>query len=507
MKGFLKVFLITLILFTAALTLPSHAESEVIEYPNTQIFLNGKVIKITDNIISKNDCIMLPLKQVLISLGVKDNNKEIQFNDGVVTLNLDSKVTFTLNNKSVTIDDKTYNLEVAPFEHKNGRTYVPASFIAKIFGKVYAWDTFTKSVLINDIHKSDNTKQILEKSFSAMKQLKRVKVKYSSVQLLNDNVNIDKSELYIDRENRKMYGEEFTKWNDIEMTQEKYYLDNLELSRGFFKGTQERDLDIGEINWKINEYEIINILHPGEELFSNLTVLESRDKKHYIIAGAARPHSESELMGSALEVRDSSTQIILDKKSYLISSIVIKNTIYNKKYNTIFLDTKESYDYSDYEGKFNEPDFEVKTINFDEKLIEDEELQINEENRKKIDRIAQNSTVSCIDSSFSNPYQLDYKEGVMFIVIENKEDFKSLMELDYDSNKLFIYKIVNKNSYKLLGSEYINVGVVYDNQLYFLYDVCPFYLRISDSTISTDGILINVYLQDREKNTFKIYTK
>lgn len=512
MRTFFKVLLIVIsVMFLFSLS--AYADEGIVEYPNSHVYLNNKDLNFNNGtIIVKEDCVMLPLYQITSKMGVENKYEHITYDykNNSITVNLNNKkLVISTDNKTASIDGTVYQLDVAPFRYKNSQVYVPAYFIAQAFNKVYAWDSFSQAVLLGDSVKSDKPQQILEKSFRAMKQLKRVKLKYYQfLNLSGINTSIDNIDVKIDRENKQINSSELSIYNDIpRFSKEYYYFDTtrLEISPNWGINVTEED-----VNWQLNEYEATWILLPDDELYSKLSVLESVDKKYFILAGDARPHWGSEMIGGSLDVnRENRTTIVINKSNYLISNIEIKNKFYNKETDEVAHNRSKTYDFSDYDGDFNakvpkELLSKFKIVNPDDKIIDDENLNISDTDKKKIDVMAKNSFVSCIDSFFSNPYDLEFNEGILFIDIRDEKDFKDFKKLSDDGKKFLAFKILNDNYNQLLGSQHTNVYITYKNKMYYLvparYDI-----RLLDYPESfPGGQEIKVIVQDRKNNTYNV---
>lgn len=509
MRTFLKVlFVVIPVIFLFSLS--TYADDGIGEYPKSHVYLNNKDLNFNGTIIVKENCVMLPLYQMTSKLGVENNYEHITYDykNNSITVNLNNKkLVITTDCKTASIDGTVYQLDVAPFKYKNSQVYVPAYFIARAFNKVYAWDSFSQAVLLGDSVKSDKPRQILEKSFRAMKQLKRVKLKYYQfLNLSGINTLIDNIDVKIDRENKQINSSELSIYNDIpRFSKEYYYFDTtcLEISPDWGINVTDED-----VNWQLNEYEATWILLPDDELYSKLSVLESVDKKYFILAGDARPHWGSEMIGGSLDVnRENRTTIVINKNNYLISNIEIKNKFYDKETDEVAHNRSKTYDFSDYDGNFNakvpkELLSKFKIVNPDDKIIAEERLNVSVSDKKKIDVLAKNSFVSCVDSFFSSPYKLEFNEGILFIDLKDEKDYKEFNNLSEDGKKLLAFKILNNNYNQLLGSETIKICITYKSK------VCYFVPARWDISLVDYvepipiGQKMDVIIQDRKNNTY-----
>lgn len=513
MRTFSKVLLIVIsVLFLFLLS--AYADEGIVEYPKSHVYLNNTDLNFNGTIIVKEDCVMLPLYQITSKLGIKNDYEHITYdyvnNSIIVNLN-NKKLVITTDNKTASIDGKEYQLDVAPFKYKNRQVYVPAYFIAQAFNKVYAWDSFSQAVLLGDSKKSDKPKQILEKSIRAMKQLKRVKLKYYEFFYIGDGINtaIKNLDIKIDRQNKQMRISETMDYNgkrDFEMVY--YYFDNGYISSHKNSGYWGEEIILSDINREFNQYEVNCIVLPDEQLYSNLSVLDSVDRKYYILTGNARPHRSSELIGGTLDVnRDNHTTIVINKSNYLISNIEFKNKYYNKETNKVVHNTTKTYDFSDYDGNFNakvpkELISNFKIVNPDNKIIAEEHLNISVTDKKKIDVLAKNSFVSCVDSFFSSPYKLEFNEGILFVNLKDQKDYKEFNNLSEEGKKLLSLKILNNNYNQLLGSETIKICITYNGKVCYFVPARWDIREVDYVEPIPIGQKMDVIIQDRKNNTY-----
>ncbi len=91
----------------------------------------------------------VPVRYLALAMGVSENNIAWSPAAGEVKLITDkTTVTLQIANKTVYINDKAINMEVAPIIKEDGRTYLPARYVAEAFGYEVGWDQATRSVLI-----------------------------------------------------------------------------------------------------------------------------------------------------------------------------------------------------------------------------------------------------------------------------------------------------------------------------------------------------------------------
>ncbi len=218
-----------------------YGEDIIKEIDNVRVVVSGKKVTFDDVIISKNNRTLLPLRAILIALGVKNDDEHIIWNGNnksVTIIKDDKTIELQHNNNTAFVNGKAVLLDVAPTSYKNGRTYIPVRFVAQTFGKSVLWDGSAYSILINDNEEYEKNVEILSKSDLAMASLKRYKSLYERVistaadskefsedgkivinyEVDNENNEISKKYALIYNESNKKYeGEQFYSKNSVYM--------------------------------------------------------------------------------------------------------------------------------------------------------------------------------------------------------------------------------------------------------------------------------------------------
>jgi hypothetical protein len=126
--------------------------SPILEVPNVKIVIDGKMSTYKDVPISVKSRTMLPLRELLVNLGVPNDEQHIIWNaaEKSVTFYKDStKVYLKQGDLTAYVNDAPVKLDVAPVLYsKNSRTYIPARFVAQTLGKKVVWDGSTSAVII-----------------------------------------------------------------------------------------------------------------------------------------------------------------------------------------------------------------------------------------------------------------------------------------------------------------------------------------------------------------------
>lgn len=123
------------------LSVPSLASSNIL------INYNGKVLELTNKPISKEDRILLPLRELSEQFDYKvvwnSKNRQIQIS------NEDTRIELTIDKKTAEVNGKSMNLEV-PAQMIQGVTYVPIRFVSEAFDKKVDWKSKQRTVNIEE---------------------------------------------------------------------------------------------------------------------------------------------------------------------------------------------------------------------------------------------------------------------------------------------------------------------------------------------------------------------
>lgn len=203
----MKFFKFTALVFAIFLTfsisvVPSNAADNLVEVPDVKVIINGQNVAFSDVILSSGGRTLLPLRSLLASLGVQNDDEHILWDstEKSVTIIKDAtKIKLFQGNDTAYVNDVPVKLDVAPVGYsKNGKTYIPVKFVAQSLGKIVEWDGGAKSVFINDpktvtvgtaeelvAAMDSNTKIILKKGTY---NLSKIKQEYSEGQVFWEGV-------------------------------------------------------------------------------------------------------------------------------------------------------------------------------------------------------------------------------------------------------------------------------------------------------------------------------
>lgn len=96
----------------------------------------------------ENDRTYVPVRYLAYVLGVNEN--DVKYDSGTVTLTFNGKtITMVEGSKVLKVDNNVINMDVAPII-KDGRTYLPARYVAEVFGYKVDWFEPIGWVMIRD---------------------------------------------------------------------------------------------------------------------------------------------------------------------------------------------------------------------------------------------------------------------------------------------------------------------------------------------------------------------
>lgn len=112
-----------------------------------EIWLDGKELKLDVPPEVKNERTMVPIRAVAEAIGA--DVEWIQEERKVVMTRAGSTVTMTLDSATATVDGRAVGMDVAPYATE-GRTLIPARYVAEFFGQKVDWDGGKRQVLITE---------------------------------------------------------------------------------------------------------------------------------------------------------------------------------------------------------------------------------------------------------------------------------------------------------------------------------------------------------------------
>lgn len=154
----LGVAILTLTLFTGV-----YAEGNVLEMPQIKIVINGETKTFGDVPIVTNNRTLLPLRQLLVNLGVPNDDQHIiwnQYDQSVTVRSNGTEIYLKLYDDKARVNGNVVTLDVASTAYKN-RTYIPVRFVSEVLNKKVLWDGNLTTVYIMGEDKYKELKTVL----------------------------------------------------------------------------------------------------------------------------------------------------------------------------------------------------------------------------------------------------------------------------------------------------------------------------------------------------------
>ena len=155
------------------------ASPVVYEKPDVKILVEGEALQLDAEVpIIVNSRTLVPLRKLLVGLGVPDNNENIKwigetrevkviYNGVTIDLAIDSTKGY--------INGREYKLDAAPIIHRD-RTYLPARFVGEALGYTISWDQYTPAVIVTSNENMNKLTEILNDLNTAMNKVKSYEV-------------------------------------------------------------------------------------------------------------------------------------------------------------------------------------------------------------------------------------------------------------------------------------------------------------------------------------------
>ena len=152
-----KKFLVSLFVFVCLITTLVDAVPEIYERPSVSVVIEGKTLPLTNIPIIVNGRTLIPLRELLVGLGVKDSDENIIWdgeNRAVIIIHNDIEIELFIDQTYGYINSERITLDSAPIIYKD-RTYLPVKFIAESLGYEVEWEPYTLKALITRVEKNE----------------------------------------------------------------------------------------------------------------------------------------------------------------------------------------------------------------------------------------------------------------------------------------------------------------------------------------------------------------
>ncbi len=367
MKKYLSMSFILIILMIC-ITIPAFAaNSSITEMPNVKIIIDGQAGTYEDIPINMNNRTLLPLRGILVNLGVNNDNEHIVWNSkekSVTVLKDSTKIYLKIGSNKATVNGKEIVLDASPVVYKD-RTYIPVNFIAQSLGMKVVWDGSSKAVLIREQEEYNRIKGILEKANAAMDEIKSCNGKMDiSMSTQQDGISFDidmYADMAIDVLKKNAFISMKMDMSIINMDMDFYLDDNTlymknPLSEQWEKSTMSED----EYNKLFDEKANINILDMSDALCAGLKEVKGSNLDEILLKGDVFLGDLMNMVGSSqgtdlsnVKFDKFNVEISLDKNTYLLNNIKMVTSFSLAEDETQGADMTIECQYSDYNSDIN----------------------------------------------------------------------------------------------------------------------------------------------------------
>jgi len=281
MKKLFVSILMTLLLLISIPAAISGAEANgIIEVPDIRIIMDGELTPYRDVPISTGQRTLLPLREMLVNLGVPNDDGHIIYNElekSVTVLKDQTRIYLTEGDKTAYVDEQPLTLDVAPVLYeKNKRMYIPLRFVAEALDKKVVWDGQANSIYICDVNKFEQMKMILGKVDEAM----RLTVKLRQTMDADANVKTDPGitrigihvDTQIDKALKKMSMEMCLEMPGIAFKSSAYYADQASYIQDILTQKWQKKIHLpSEYDKLFASQSDMTVLNISESLCAGLT--------------------------------------------------------------------------------------------------------------------------------------------------------------------------------------------------------------------------------------------
>lgn len=366
-----KVLIITLIFM---LVFGSQAmatvKTNIIELPDVKIVIDGILTKFNDVPVSVSSSTLLPLREMLVKLGVPNDDEHIKYNNldkSVTVLHEGVSIYLSVGNKTAYVNDEPVALNAAPLLYsKNQRIYIPFRFVAEALDKKVVWDGSTRTIYVCGKESYENVKKILEKSDKAMKNsptyTQFISIE-SNVSALQGNMKfiIDITSK-LDKIKKALFMTTDINMVGMVMSFDTYYVDNIVYSYDPFSDSWEKTIYGAEEYEQLFEEQSESIMIEIDEPICAGLYQDSIANNEIVLKGDV---FYSKAMNKALDSQNETNftvtdedmefdslnmEMIIDSNTYRIKSMVLKGGYIKDEKVSETTDMSIKVEYSDYDS-------------------------------------------------------------------------------------------------------------------------------------------------------------
>ena len=184
------------LIFVSLISTRTLADNTVYEKPDVKIIVEGESLQLgTEVPIIVNSRTLVPLRKLLVGLGVPDNTENIEWIGAKKQVKVSYngiKIELNIDNSEAYINGKKQKLDSPPIIYRD-RTYLPARFVGEALGYTINWDQYTPAVLVTSNANNEKITQIFNDMKGKMDNVKSYEVfsKEKGQEDINIQGNID----------------------------------------------------------------------------------------------------------------------------------------------------------------------------------------------------------------------------------------------------------------------------------------------------------------------------
>lgn len=377
MKKILVLVLAVVMLLTATTGAAFGAEANPIkEVPDIKVVMDGALTSYKNVPISVNGSNLLPLREMLVNLGVPNDDEHIIYKSeekSVTIIYGQTTILLKIGDTTAYVNDNPLTLNAAPVLYKNS-TYIPVRFVAEALGKKVVWDGKTRTVLVCNQAKFDSIQQLLKKSNEAAEKVDKYKMAMDVTAVSgSDSMKFTismKADAAVDKSGKKMYTEMLINMLGMELNIDSYYADNKSYSfNPFIDQWEMKTYAAKEYDEMFESQTNASSIKAQDALCAGLVQQENADNNEIILNGDVyladlfdqAMEQQGSILGSDPDEADEAPifekfniRMILERDTYLIKSIVMKaSTVEYSDGQKITTEAAASISFSDYNGNIN----------------------------------------------------------------------------------------------------------------------------------------------------------
>lgn len=349
----------------------SLANTIVYEKPDVKIIIEGDFLELGAEVpIIVNSRTLVPLRKLLVGLGVPDNTENIQWigdTREVRVIYNGININLAIDNSKAYINGQEYTLDSAPVIYRD-RTYLPARFVGEALGYTISWDQYTPAVLVTSNENMNKLTEILNDLNTAMDRVKSYEtisvktstletnvnqqpIKYSHKESIIERADMKKQIMYVEKNILDDYKNEYI----FSYNTPSYSLKNTKqiVSDGFYESGWQK-----EENIVFSEQSHRGILNFEKSLSGSLIFEEYQD--FYLVGTVSNQIDVLKVLDGAELYNDITKNGIaqdfyfllsIDKQTKLPTNLVVKYTLFaGEKYTEAI---EYMVEYSEYNQDLN----------------------------------------------------------------------------------------------------------------------------------------------------------